>query len=78
MRLVLTPSTKIVLGWTAIISIGLFGFTVARDSVIQNRKALMDMKKRIREQARVEGEAELERKFLERLERERKNDITAS
>nr|KAI8739188.1 hypothetical protein BgiMline_024921 [Biomphalaria glabrata] len=66
MKFTLTPSTKIILGWTVIISVGLYGFTLARDSVVSNRKSLMDIRKRIREQTRTEKEAELESKAAER------------
>ncbi|BFZ21974.1 hypothetical protein BsWGS_25013 [Bradybaena similaris] len=58
----LTPSMKIALGWSVIITVGLYGFIAARDSVIKNRKAIIDIKRKIKEQAQEEGEAAFKRK----------------
>uniref|UniRef100_A0A0B7BX68 Uncharacterized protein n=1 Tax=Arion vulgaris TaxID=1028688 RepID=A0A0B7BX68_9EUPU len=57
----LTPSTKIAIGWSVIISVGLSAFVVARGSVTNNRKAIMDTKRRIKDQAQKEGEAKFDK-----------------
>ncbi|GFR71564.1 hypothetical protein ElyMa_002097000 [Elysia marginata] len=58
----LTASAKIAIGWAGLIAVGLSSFVVARDSVVQNRRVLMETRARIIEQARREGEEEFRRR----------------
>lgn len=51
---------------SAVIAVGLGSFVLARNTVVSNRKALLDMKRRIRDQAKNEAEIEMERKEEER------------
>ena len=49
-----------------LIAVGLSGFVVARNSVVQNRRVLMETRARIVEQARREGEEEFRRREEEK------------
>ncbi|KAK3769434.1 hypothetical protein RRG08_008420 [Elysia crispata] len=65
----LTSSVKIAIGWAGLIAVGLSSFVVARDSVVQNRRVLMETRARIVDQARREGEEEFRRRERERKTR---------
>lgn len=58
--------TYIFIHRSVIITTGLLSFVAARDSVVKNRKKVMDVKRRIREQAQREGDEEFERKEREK------------
>jgi len=58
--------SKIVLGWAVVISLGLGSFVLARDDVIKNRKAMMEARRKIKDQADKESAELYEQKDKEK------------
>ena len=47
--------SKIAIGWAVVISLGLGSFVIARDDVIKNRRAMMEARRKIKDQADKES-----------------------